>query len=265
MQQISALFQRIFPRTQGNLYDLVIFAFGFILPWLLQPLGDAIRALIAGSDTAHGLLMLTAMLLQIPGALFKRKALHERVANDPDQFSQALKSDATIAWLLFLYWLLMTYVALSAVKSLTDWSAGPGMGTTFALASLVTGVVGYAAWLPGVDRSSGSRRRKDEHEQNRSKRSGGITLKWEHVADALLMFAALIVMYAIWQPFADEIMSGQGHIRREASGSIGGTIAYTIVVALPFAMFFIEDARDRGTWIRFGIIYLFAAWRMFFG
>ena len=98
-------------------------------------------------------------------------------------------------------------------------------------------------------------------------------MDYERIGDVLLMIAALLVMYTIWQPFSAEIMSGEGHIRREASGSIGGTIAYTVVIALPFAMFyvaprllfFIEDARAVGTWIRFAIIYLFAAWQMFFG
>ena len=59
MAQFQALLRKIFPRTDGSLYDLVVFAFAFILPWLLQPLGDAIRQLIAESRTIEGLLMLT--------------------------------------------------------------------------------------------------------------------------------------------------------------------------------------------------------------
>ncbi|MEQ9364786.1 MAG: hypothetical protein RIF32_11105 [Leptospirales bacterium] len=267
MPQFLESLRKVFPRTHGSLYDLVVFAGAFVLPWLMQPLGDGIQGLIARSDSFEGLLMLSALLLQIPGALLKRKALLARVAVDSRRRERALVSEGLIAWLLFLYWLFMTYIALSAVKALTDWSSGPGMGTVFGLATIVTAIVGYSAWLPAA------RELARTAPGDREGASGLRFIRREYVADALLMIAALIVMYAIWQPFAAEIMSGQGHIRREASGSIGGTIAYTIVVALPFAMFyiaprllfFIEDARDRGTWIRFGIIYLFAAWRMFFG
>lgn len=276
MPQFQALLRRIFPRTHGTLFDLAVFAFAFLLPWLLQPLGEAIRALIASSKTAGGLLMLAAMLLQIPGALLKREALHERVGANFDLFSKALKSEATIGWLLFLYWLFMTFLALSAVTALTDWSAGPGMGTTLALATIVTAVVGYACWLPALKESLSAGRVDPDRTSDSSRARlspGTAAINRERIADALLIVAALIVMYAIWQPLTDEITSGEGHIRREASGSLGGTIAYTIVLALPFAMFyiaprllfFVEDARDRGTWIRFGIIYLFAAYRMFFG
>lgn len=255
-------FQSIFPRTAGTLYDIVVFVFAFLLPWLLQPLGDFIQNLAANSKQASGLLMLAIMALQIPGALFKRQALHARVANSPELHGQALRSATLIGWLIALFWLMTTFIGLTAVVALTDWSAGPAMGTTFVLASVTTAAVGYAAWLPGV---------KAKGDRVSPEQSGGIDR--ERIGDALCMIAALLVMYTIWQPFSAEIMSGEGHIRREASSSIVGTIVYTIVIALPFAtfyiaprlLFFIEDARAIGTWVRFAMIYLFAAGRMFFG
>lgn len=259
--RLSKRFNEIFPRTTGTLYDLVVFAFAFVLPWLLQPVGDFIHDLISNSKPAAGAMMLAVMALQLAGGIWKRKAMHHRVAHSSELFENALRSEGLISVLIGLYWLLMTYIGMTAVIALTDWPAGPGMGTTFALATIVTVAVGYAAWLPGVKQARGSK----------SPEGGG--LDFERIADACLMISALIVMYAVWQPFAGEIMSGEGHIRREASSSWAGTIVYTIVIALPFAtfyiaprlLFFVEDARARGTWIRFALIYLFAAWRMFFG
>ncbi|MCR9144774.1 MAG: hypothetical protein NXI24_21220 [bacterium] len=267
-QTLRQTLDKIFPRTHGSLYDLVVFVGAVLLPWIMQPLGDAIQRMIAESKTVEGALMLAALLLQIPGSLLKRKALFARVAADPERRAQALMSEGVNAGLLFLYWLFMTFMAMSAIVALTDWSAGPGMGTVFTLATVVTGIVAYAAWLPGVKDL-----RAPTYESERDAAVRAAAEQWEYVADALLMIAALIVMYAIWQPMIDEIASGQGHIKREANSSIGGGIAYMIVLALPFAMFyiaprlmfFVEDARARGTWIRFGIIYLFAAFRMFFG
>ncbi len=260
---------RIFPRSHGTVYDAIVFLGGFVLPYLAALAGASMPSLdFFGEENKDsfwifGVLQTTAVLVQIPGAWLKRAALHTRIHADEASMQRAAAGQNLLYFLLILHWTFgfaMLAMALTAVPGMTaEWALPIALGTS----TLTTWIVGATA-ITGEGRSGST-------EATPEQRRG--LVRREAIGDAFLIAGALILVHIWWVPLINEVAAGDGHIQREAGNSLGGLIAYTLVMFVPFLMFyilprllfFVEDARHPGTWIRFLILYVFAAWQMFTG
>ncbi|MCB1175515.1 MAG: hypothetical protein KDK39_18205 [Leptospiraceae bacterium] len=238
----------------GAVYDLAILVFGFLAPWFFQDITDH----PGRWGLTAGILQITAVLMQIPGAWLKRRALQSRLIEVAKQEqSAALRSGNLVYLLLLLHWcttLAVTATGMTFVPALDGVSA---IITVVSIASLTTFFVGLAATAPDTDRLDPPLQTRDRHR--------------EWIGSALLILSAIMIFNLWWQPFVQEIASGEGHIQREATSSIAGLVIYTFVLFVPFVMFyivprllfFVEDAGDRLAWLRFGVLYLLSVWQMF--
>lgn len=239
-------------RIHGIIFDLGFLFGNFVIIGPLLDRNDPI------SDQTLGYLLLAAVAAQFIGALIKKRPLGARLtdASEGDEDDVPRKFMNALLFFHFIIFTVFTLMGLSLIGAIDPSQEGTFWGDDiWIILSLLVGVSTTFVVLRAG--------------QPAEKIEGGNPFSWlvEYGADLLLSISVIIITRFMWEELFTDLTNVTGiGLNGRSVVFLGALSILFVVFYLPGRyLFFIEDYRHPGTWLRLWLPMLPIAWTVLIG